>query len=346
MKKLFIYNQPFNYYTLKNTELATKLNNIENLDDNDLLMIVSDIEYKDFRFNIKEFKTIRNKKYFMNKVELGSILDNSKFYEGNKKFFIFKLNPIEYKLTSRQKHGFIYEMQIKDLNNLKILPNIAKWDAYGNLDKEFIQKRLDESKNIEVFDGNSSIIIDNDNLDELFDYNNGYFNKFKDDIHWSIKCMGIKTDVELGDFKRIAGLYVNQDGLVLQRESDIEKFFLVVSFHDKSTSKTIMSEYIVFMGTNEWIKYLPKTLFELHDGNFLYNEMYSELKEHRLIGNRTKETEYRWNLFTQKYRKLTENSIIKLRFKRDTEGQLRIQSAISYNNFINIVLKSPHIKIY
>lgn len=343
MKKLYIYNYPFKFYELKKIDLIDTSN--LNLNDNDNLMIVSDVYYENILFDIPVFKNLK-KKSFYNKESVGILLEDSIFYQGNKKFYLYKLNQIEYKLTSRQKHGFIYEMEIKDLNKLKILANIAKWDAYGDLDKDFLEERINKDKKIVLYDGSEMINIDNNNIDELWDYSSK-FRKFKDEIHWSIKCMANKTDIELGDFKRIAGLYTDDnDGIVKQRSSDIERFFLVVSFHDKSESKTILEEYIIFMGTEEWKKYLPNTIFELHDGNYVYSEMYTELKDHRLIGKRTEETEYKWNLFTEKYRKLTENSIIKLRFKRDTKGQLRIQSAISYNNFINHILKNPHIKIY
>jgi hypothetical protein len=343
MKKLYIYNQPFKFYQLKDNSII----NISNLDlvDNDELMIVSDIYYENYIFNIEPFKIIKSKKFFYNKETIGNIIEDSFFYVDNKKFFLFKLNPIEYKLTSRQRHGFIYEMEVKDLNNLQILKNIHKWDAYGSLDKEFILNRMENDKIIILYDSNETIVVDNDNIDEIW-YNSYKMRKFKENIHWSIKCMANKTDIELGDFKRISGLTTDDDNNIKQVDSDIERFFLVVSFHDNTSEKKIIEEYIIFMGTYEWKSYLPKTLFELHNGNYVYNEMYDELKQHRLIGNRTEETEYKWNLFTQKYRELTKNSLIKLRFKRDTKGQLRIQSAISYNNFINILLKNPHIKIY
>jgi len=341
MKKLYIYNQPFKFYQLKESNIIDTTN--LDLNDNDELMIVSNIYYENTSFDITPFKNIKNKKFFYNKESFGSIIENYPFYIGNKKFFLYKLNPIVYKLTSRQKHGFIYEIEIKDLNNLAVLSNTAKWDAYGDLDKEYLLNRLDKGKSIDLYDG-EKVNINHDNIDNIWESN--ILKKFKDKIHWSIKCMANKTDIELGDFKRIAGLRIDDSGTIKQIDTDIERFFLVVSFHDKSETKKILEEYIIFMGTYEWKKYLPKTLFELHNGNFVYNEMYDELKQHRLIGNRTEETEYKWNLFTETYRKLTQNSTIKLRFKRDTKGQLRIQSAISYNNFINVLLKNPHIKIY
>ena len=73
--------------------------------------------------------------------------------------------------------------------------------------------------------------------------------------------------------------------------------------------------------------------------------MYDELSEHRLIGERDPE-DLKWKEFTAKYSKICKDSILKLRFKRDSKGQLRIQSSISNLSFRNEILKNNHIKIY
>ena len=80
------------------------------------------------------------------------------------------------------------------------------------------------------------------------------------------------------------------------------------------------------------------------------NAMYSELKPHKIgtsarHGVKTADTENRWLEYRSKYGKLSEESIIKLRFKRRTDGQLRIQAAISSKNFYRYLLENPHIRI-
>jgi thymidylate synthase (FAD) len=77
----------------------------------------------------------------------------------------------------------------------------------------------------------------------------------------------------------------------------------------------------------------------------LAQNMYTELQSHRLKGERTKEGESAWWDFINKYKKLTESSVIKLRFKRDSKGQLRIQSSFSSSDFTSKILKNPHIRI-
>jgi hypothetical protein len=337
--KLYIHNKPFkyseliNYKNLKNYDFKLK-----DINNEDLLMIVSKDVLPNNYFNIPVFKNIKNKFYFVDTPKVGTLIEESRFMIGNKSFYIYKLNRKEYKQNTRQKHGFLYELEIIDLNHLRNLPNVAKWDAYGDLDKNFLDKRLEIGKQIYYYDYGNSLNIENIDSWDLIS------NKFRKEHFWSIKCMADRTDIELGDFKRISGLSIDSNGNIVHKKTDIEDFFMMVSFHDNTQTKEIIEEYLIYFDVKSWESYLPKKLFEIEDNEPLFIKMYRELNEHRLIGERTKSTEEKWNIFTNKYRKLSD-SIIKLRFKRDTKGQLRIQSAISYNSFKNIILKNPHIKI-
>jgi hypothetical protein len=338
---LYIQNKPFFYSDLKFDITIPDELKILDYKDNDLFMIVSKEPIINIiPFNIPIRNNIKNK-YFFHHKQNGELLENTLFEADNNKFYLFKLTERIYRENARQKHGFIYEYEIMDLNNLKKLPNIAKWDAKGDLDISFLEKRLEEGKIIEYFDNNSSFTI----LDIGKEWNR-INRKFKIEHFWSIKCMSKNTDIELGDFKRISGLSINKFGEIIQKRTNIEDFFMIVAFHEVSEEKNIIEEYLIYLNVKNWEQYLPSKLFMKEDGIYMYDKMYEELKEHRLIGQRNPETELKWNIFTDKYRRLTEDSIIKLRFKRDTKGQLRIQSAISYNNFKNILLKNPHIKIY
>ncbi len=340
--KLYIHNKPFKYSELLNYQKLKKYDfELKNINSEDLLMIVSKEKIPNNNyFDIPVFKNIKNKFYFTDTPKLGSLIEESIFMIGNKSFYIYILNKKEYKQNTRQKHGFLYEFEIIESNKLRNLPNIAKWDAYGSLSMEFLQGRIEDDKKIQYNDNGNSVYI------EYIDDLNSISSRFKKEYFWSIKCMANRTDIELGDFKRISGLSVDPDGSISHKKSDIEYFFMMVSFHDNSESKKILEEYLVFFNVSDWESYLPARLFELEDNESIFSKMYRELNEHRLIGDRTKSTEEKWNIFTSKYRKLTEDSFIKLRFKRDSNGQLRIQSAISFNNFMKIVSKNPHIKIF
>jgi hypothetical protein len=126
------------------------------------------------------------------------------------------------------------------------------------------------------------------------------------------------------------------------RETTAEYFILAVGFHDGIDKKNIVEEYLVLMPVKVWESYLPDIWSKTSE----FEQMYKELLSHRLKGERSDEQEEAWLQFRIKYRKLAESSTVKLRFKRDSKGQLRIQSAISFNDFKTKILQNPHIKIY
>lgn len=255
--------------------------------------------------------------------------------------YIFKKNS-NVQNRARQLHGFIYEGDVKNLNGLAKLKKTHKWDAEGGLDKNYLNRRLEQQKQIDFFDGlNYQSLI---TTDEVSGFNECAWNilpdSFKEHHNWSIKCMANKTDIELGDFKRIAGL--EKDGKKIKIINSNEQFFMMaVGFHDGTSEKKILSEYIIRLPISIWKTFLPDLQLKLDD----ITNMYNELSQHKLVGDRTLDSEIYWQNYTQKYKSICDDVIIKLRFKRDSKGQLRIQCAMSYNNFIGVVLKLPHIKI-
>ena len=149
------------------------------------------------------------------------------------------------------------------------------------------------------------------------------------------------TDVEMGDFKRISGLEV-EDGQLKIKKTTAKYFILAIGFHNGIDKKNIIEEYLILMPLQVWESYLP----EMEKNISEFTQMYKDLISHRLKGDRNDISEEAWLQFRINYKKLSENSMIKLRFKRDSKGQLRIQSAISFSDFKNKVLQNPHIKIY
>ena len=118
---------------------------------------------------------------------------------------------------------------------------------------------------------------------------------------------------------------------------------LCVSFHDNSSEKTVIEEYFIPIKIEDWKTFLPDIEANKED----FNSMYRELRSHRITKKETKtiETEAAWKAYMNKYKPLFKNSAIKIRFKRDSKGQLRLQAAISNANFINLVLNHEHIRI-
>jgi len=265
--------------------------------------------------------------------------------------YIFKKNSNEAN-RARQLHGFIYEGDVRRYNGLQRFGKTHKWDAEGGMDKTYLTWRADSGKKIELWDksqyhsllekdpvsGVDEVIWSPKEGDVKFDY---YPDSFSEPRNWSIKCMKIGTDVEMGDFKRIAGLELVGDRLKI-KETTAEYFILAVGFHNGIDKKNIVEEYLVLMPVKVWESYLPDIWSKTSE----FEQMYKELSSHRLKGERSDEQEEAWLQFRIKYRKLAESSTVKLRFKRDSKGQLRIQSAISFSDFKTKILQHPHIKIY
>lgn len=294
-----------------------------------------------FDIRLKE-KDIKNKKSFDDSTRgyAGKIMPDSEI-ESNGDIlyvYVFDKNSNEEK-RARQNHGFKYESQIIKGNGLHKKEGSGagytdKWDASGTLDKRYLDEKTGvDCKTVEIVNEKGINPAVWDSIGE----------EFKKDMNWSIKCMAKGTDVELGDFLRISGYMRNPEGIVKRQTAEIEEFMLCVSFHDNSSEKTVIEEYFIPIKIEDWKTFLPDIEANKED----FNSMYRELRSHRITKKETKtiETEAAWKAYMNKYKPLFENSAIKIRFKRDSKGQLRLQAAISNANFINLVLNHEHIRI-
>ncbi len=365
-QKLFIYHTTFKVYDLldrglyKNSQikkwmrmydfdeyahcvLVTKSRPTSSEEDRFIGLPKSDLRIRNARFFDSEIK--KHAGYMPE--------DSKKLVENGQEIFlyVFKKNSNE-KNRARQLHGFIYEGDVRRYNGLKRYDKTHQWDAEGGMDKTYLTWRAESGKRVELFEKGSyhNLIIEDPvsgikdviwspkEGQQKFDLYPDFFSEIR---NWSIKCMKIGTDIEMGDFKRISGLEMIGGKLKIKKTT-AENFMLAVGFHDGIDKKNIVEEYIILMPVKVWNTYLPDLVSKKDD----FEKMYHELLSHRLKGERTIEQEAAWLQFRSTYKKLSEENTIKLRFKRDSKGQLRIQSAISYNEFKTKVLQNPHIKIY
>lgn len=362
--KLHIYHTTFKVYDLMDRRIYKKSQikkwmRMYDFDEYAHCVLVSDkkppLEKGKFLQIPKSALRIKNVSFFDSDIKKhqGYMPEDSKIVtsDGQEVFlYIFKKNSNEAN-RARQLHGFIYEGDVRRYNGLQRFGKTHKWDAEGGMDKTYLTWRADSGKKIELWDKSQyHSLLEKDpvsGVDEViwspkegamkFDY---YPDSFSESRNWSIKCMKIGTDVEMGDFKRIAGLEMVGDRLKI-RETTAEYFILAVGFHNGIDKKNIVEEYLVLMPLKVWESYLPDIWGKTSE----FEQMYKELLSHRLKGERSDEQEEAWLQFRIKYRKLAESSTVKLRFKRDSKGQLRIQSAISFNDFKTKILQNPHIKI-
>jgi len=287
-------------------------------------------------FNLRvSSKGMKNKIYFHdNKKKSGFIIkEGEKEIDGEKiKLFVLHKNSNE-KNRARQNHGFKYEFNIIKYNKLSKKKEVkektyqeytSKWDAYGSINQDYFEERLNQEKKIEYYDGKKYNNISWETLD----------NKFKQNYYWNIKCMGKKNNIEMSDFRRVAGINTKTFEKLTPHSRE---FMFCVARYDESSQ----DEYLIIMSLDQWNKYLPK-----HDTEKFVN-MFSDLQTHSLKNReKTNETEIEWKKYKSKYKQITDKSTIKLRFKRDTKGQLRIQCAIRSSDFNKKILtENKHIKI-
>lgn len=293
-------------------------------------------------FNLRvSSKDIKNKIYFNDdsKDHGGYIIEDSKLIIDHQEIYlyVFEKNSNTSK-RARQTHGFAYEGEVKRMNKLKKLAQTGKWDAEGKLDKFYLESKL--PSNIQYFNGDSYeslVSIDDQGIEhirwEIID------NNFKQDTHWNIKCCKLGSSIDMGDFKRISGL--SFDGELSMVNDKIDNFMFVIGFHDGD--KNVNLEYLILMPIWKWKMYLPDI-----DNPEIFariENMYKDLSQFRLKGARTEDGELKWLEYRKEYLDIFDSSEIKIRFKRDTKGQLRIQGAINYRDFVSEILKNNHIRI-
>lgn len=305
----------------------------------------------DFEIRLKE-KDIKNKKSFddATKGYSGKIMPGSRIETGGDIVFVYVFDKnCNAQKRARQNHGFKYEGQVIKGNGLRKEHGSGsgytdKWDASGTLDRRYLDEKSGvDCKTIEIGTSAGRVEATWEAIGE----------EFKSDMNWSIKCMAKGTDVELGDFLRISGYRRNQvvtqdrtiedRGIIKRQNAEIEKFMFCVSFHDNSPDKKVIEEYFIPMKVEDWNRFLPN----IEGNKEMFNGMYNELKQHRLVGkeNETEESKAAWKAYREKYKPLFKDSAIKIRFKRDSKGQLRLQAAISNSAFLGHVLRLPHIRI-
>ncbi len=353
-KKLYIFKRKFRIDDLVNANIypisdVVKWMDQYNFDKFAHAMLVSKSQIKDRNILSDDdirvsSRDIKNLNYFNDETKGydGYLIEDSLITLSNDDIYLFVFRKNSNKdHRARQIHGFKYEGEIKRLNNLKKLPYTDKWDAKGTLDKSFIEKRIDS--NVEFFNGSEykSLITKDANGVKAVDMS-VVSDAYKKNMYWNIKCITNGKSIEMGDFKRISGIKTLEGDIGIKDDNSIRFFMLNIALHDNNN--VVTEEYFIFMPLRLWKQYLPD-LSNVENFSKI-KEMYKLLPNYRLRGDRTEASEIEWKNFTSKYTELTKDKVIKLRFKRDSKGQLRIQSSISYNDFVNKILKIPHIRIY
>ena len=156
-----------------------------------------------------------------------------------------------------------------------------------------------------------NIIMSNNNIIKEDNYTSKW-DAYENKIPVSVKCIGYKSSIDFGDFRR-------------QTQVD-EDFILYVGFW-KTEKNNIVEEYKVLIKKENWNSYFG-------DKNII-NDMLLEMKD---ISNEYSD-DSKWKIYRNKYKKLYGDSIISLRFKRDHKTQKRIQCGITKKNFIDFILK-------
>jgi hypothetical protein len=279
-------------------------------------------------------KGVKGENYFLDSSEIGKgeIIEESKFiYEGDEVYlYIFDKGKNSDK-RARQLNGIIYEADIKSMINLNHSIKGERWDAVGSLDSSYLDKKLSQGSEIFL------------NSEKLTDYNLIPQDFLQPNNNWSIKsCSNSSNSIYLADFKRISGLkLVGSPGeyKLILTDKNLDSFMLVVGFHNKGQ---FTKEYIINVNLDNWKKLIPDMTNP--DVISKLEQMYNNLEQHRLgsksnPGERKTATEDSWKKYCATYREITKDFGIKLNFKRDTKGQLRIQCSMNKSVFYNVLLK-------
>lgn len=282
-------------------------------------------------------KGLRSKMYFDSKSKSreGHLIKESGFHYSGQKVFLYVFKKSSHDgIRARQLRGILYEKNVRTSFGLTEKTKGEKWDAWGSLE---LDKLLQRAESAQLYLNGSD---DKNIIDDLNKIPKGFLN----DINWSIKSCDIRPGnaIYFGDFKRISGLESIGKSpnyklkLVDKTESN---FILFVGFHSGGKFK---EEYIINVNVEKWKKLIPD--MTNRDVISKLEDMYNNLEQHRLgsdsnPGKRTVDTEKAWELYRKTYSQITKDFGIKLNFKRDTKGQLRIQCSMSKNFFFNTLLK-------
>ena len=281
-------------------------------------------------------KGIKSKKYFSSDSQSGKgeLIKESVFnYLGQEVYlYIFEKGSNSDK-RARQLNGIVYEKNVRETIGLKSSTKGERWDAVGSLDSSYLDNKVNSGAKVYLNGDTDSDLLNDYNLipQDFLQPNN----------NWSIKsCSDSKNaSIYFADFKRISGLERIDTRLVLV-DKNLDNFILVVGFHNKGQ---FTKEYIINVKLDSWKKLIP----DVSNSEVItkLEEMYNNLEQYRLgsksnPAQRSTETEQAWKKYCATYSKITENFGIKLNFKRDSKGQLRIQCSMNKLVFYNELLKN------
>jgi hypothetical protein len=309
---------------------------------------------------------IKIKKFFFteSKDRKGQIIEELSFKDGDNQIYLYVFdkyknqNEREKVGNARQKHGFVYEMEIeRTYGATRFLDKKThEWDAVGKLNIEGIKDKMEDG--FEVYHSppnneNDIRLVNNSSLAKKLE------NFTNEEYKWNIKSCkkeNNSTSIMLADYNRIAGLEetITEEGnlLVKKKEegSDIKKFILVVGFYrQKEGELEFYEQYIIIAKVENW-----KNLFPTFDDDFLewYANVREEMKEYILPGKK-EEVKEQWGKFLNEKKIPDKNgkSPIRMAIKRtspseEKKGSVRIQASITYTNLIkNALEKNEYILI-
>lgn len=303
------------------------------VDKEELLPTKLTFPYRHFNTKIFNDQTIANK---------GKIIIESEVVSGVY-LYLFDKNKNRSVRTARQVHGFNYQEDIINDNDFLMTNYTEKWDTFGKISNDFLLKRLSNGKSIKYNDVST---IDEENIKTHY----STFTTFRHWMPWSIKVKQLEKDVEMGDFTRVCQMCNSMFNY------GFKYFMFNVAFWEDSSTKDITEEYFVVISKEKWEYYVG----EFFVSSF-YNEMLEELADFGQKGEveneRVRVNSYSkienekfitWSEYMKYYQKKANdmNCLFDLRFKRDSKSQKRIQCSISYNNFINVILKNNYLHIF
>lgn len=302
-------------------------------------LIVSEDQIKQdhlFDFQLSQ-RDIENSIRFNTESKEGYLIEESKIEHNGQigYLYVFKKGSNK-KNRARQIHGFIYENEIIKLNGLENFREGHKWDAFGTMKESFIRERIKENRQVFYVDGSYQKELKSNNINNIISH------KFRTPTFWNIKNISKFGSIDMGDILRISGLKRDDSGVIVKIPNSemVDDFLLAIGLHENGIMK---EEFFVKVDIEKWSEIYSADFYSKLD---IVNNMFNELEQHRLKGDRTDDTEKKWYEFMNRYKNIFNDGIIKLRFKRDTKGQLRIQGSISLKDFTeNILTENPYINI-